>query len=122
MAGKMSKKGSPKDSFTPKPPTSNTAPRGKSWRAGVPSRGKVGQITSGGGSRNMPDSAVQTGSCANMGDQCPANGHNVPRGFYAGQNVTKGILAGGGSTPLAHTGTKKGKVNPAAQVTGNVGW
>jgi hypothetical protein len=129
MAGKkMAKVGKGKQgAFDNSGRTSNSAPRAKgpagkggNWRAGVPMHSVGGQGSAG---RQDTGHAVQGSSTANMGDGSLANGHNVPRGYFATKNVARGAAAGSGSTPLAHTGTNKAgkgkrKYNPASQVSG----
>lgn len=80
--------------------------------------------------------ATQGGSLANMGDNCPTNGCNAPRGYYSISEANRGMLATG-STPLASTGTymkaprakntrraakAKGSRSAAAAITGTYGF
>lgn len=144
MAGKrMAKKGKGKQgAFDNSGRTSNSAsPRapgaagkGGNWRGGIPSAGQPTRSSQaldrargrdaprGAGQSAGHQTAVQGSSCANMGDGMTANGHNVPRGYFASKDVARGAAAGGGSTPLAHTGTnkagKKSRYNPASQISG----
>lgn len=128
-SSRMSKRGKGSTSFSTNQPVSTTAkprssgPAGKNgnWRAGIPMAGK-GKSAGKHPAAKTPQT-TQGGSTANMGDACPANGHNTPRGSYNQADAQRGMFAAG-STPLAKTGTRKGKVqaNPAAQVTGPYGW
>jgi hypothetical protein len=120
---RMAKKGTGKDAMSTNAPVSTTAPRAKgpagkggNWRAGVPHTGQVGRLFSTGGTNGTGRPATQGSSLANMGDGMTANGLNVPRGYFASNKSARGTAAG--STPLAHTGSKKGKYYPASRVTG----
>lgn len=99
MAKKMTSKGK-----TAQPSTS--APRGSSWRAGVPSTG-AGVKTGYNGNKGAKSSqvAVHGASTANMGDATPVNGRNIPRGMFQPANVQRSIVAEG-SSPLTRRGRK----------------